>query len=146
MPYDYDRDLRYRGLLGYLRDSGFSGHPRFYELLARMACTHADKNHDYAGDEDPFANCHECESYGISAIDGVVTRLTDKDSRFKNWLKGRRAGRIDLRVKDEGILDTLQDRAVYTVILMVLIEEARAAGEGPKTGSTLPGAGTVKSG
>ena len=125
MPYDYTSDSRYQGLLDYLKEAGFNGHPRFYELLARMAVTHADKNHDYSGDADPFANFRECEAFGITAVDGVITRITDKDSRFKNWLKKRRTGNAELRVKDETMLDTLQDRAVYTLILMVLLEEAR---------------------
>ncbi len=65
-----------------------------------MACTHADKNHDYSGDSDPLSNLRQCEAYGIDPIDGLITRLTDKDSRWRNfWLKAK-ADKAVLKVKD----------------------------------------------
>lgn len=119
MPYDYRDDPRYQRIREVLtHELDLPGHPRFYDLLAQMACMHADKNHDYAGDEDPLVNLRECERFGISAVEGVIARITDKDSRFRNWFLKR-----NLVVRDESILDTLLDRAVYTLLLMILAEE-----------------------
>jgi hypothetical protein len=121
MSYEYDS--RYHAILQSMKH--LDGHPRFYELLATMACVHADKNHDYAGVDDPLVNFRACETYGIDAIEGIVTRITDKDMRFRNWFRKR--GTEELRV-NESVVDTLQDRAVYTLLLIILLEEASKTG------------------
>jgi hypothetical protein len=121
MAYDYSKDPRYHSLLTALKP--FNGSPRFYEILAQIACIHADKNHDYAGDEEPLANFHECERYHISAVDGAITRLSDKDARFRRWFLNRYKNGDALKVKDEKYDDMLIDRAAYTIILLLLIEE-----------------------
>ncbi len=95
------------------------GTDEFEEILANMLDTHQRKDHDYAG-EVPYSNLRECEKMGIPAWQGVVIRMGDKWSRIQNFVK-----QGELRVKDETILDTLMDMAVYSVIAMILYKEAR---------------------
>lgn len=95
-----------------------SGHPRFYALLSEIAELHAAKNHDYAGDADPLRNLRMCEAAGIEAWKGVVVRLTDKLSRLQGFAKSG-----ELRVKDESVIDTFKDMAVYSLLGLILYEE-----------------------
>lgn len=122
MPTTYADDPRYLEIMRCFEQLQLTGHPRFYQLLALEAVTHADKNHDYAGTSDPLANLRACAAYGIDPIDGLVTRITDKDMRFQTWYRQRRDPDA-LKVKDESMLDTLTDRSVYTKLLRILLEE-----------------------
>ena len=96
------------------------GHKRFYELLAEISDLHSRKNHDYAGTEDPLANFKECERMGLPAYRGCFLRIQDKYMRILNFLK---AG--NLTVKMESVKDTLQDLAVYSLIMIILYEESQ---------------------
>lgn len=70
------------------------------------------KNADYAKGEDPFANFKVCETLQICSVEeGILVRITDKLARISNLIKQ------EAQVKDESILDTLQDLANYTAIL-----------------------------
>ena len=103
------------------------GHPRFYQLLEEMRRVHDAKNHDYAGNRaDPLANFRECEKLGLPAWKGVVVRMTDKLARLASFAK-----QGELKVKSEGICDTLLDLANYALLCRILVEEAGA----PKVGS-----------
>lgn len=95
------------------------GHPRFYELLETISDLHDRKNHDYAGDGDPLKNLRACERMGIPAWVGAAVRLQDKASRLEQFVKQR-----ELKVKGESIKDTLMDNAVYSILAIVLYEEA----------------------
>lgn len=102
---------------------GFSGethgHPRFYELLQEIAELHSRKNADYAQDKDPLSNLRRCERIGIPAWKGVLVRLEDKwDRTEKVANKGTPA------VTTESLKDTLMDTAVYSLLCIVLLEEA----------------------
>jgi hypothetical protein len=78
------------------------------------------KNADYAGSSDPFKNFRACENLGItSAEKGILVRMTDKLQRISNLLE------TDAQVKDESIIDTLQDLANYSMILAVYIESKK---------------------
>lgn len=95
------------------------GHPRFREILDELAQLHNNKNADYAGD-DPLSNLLACEIAGISAEQGVYTRMTDKMSRLATFLK-----RHKLQVESEKITDTLNDLANYAILLRILLERER---------------------
>jgi hypothetical protein len=91
---------------------------RFYELLEEMKTTHDAKRHDYASEEDVFANFRTCEQAGIPAWKGCCVRLGDKFSRIMGFAKKEK-----LKVKDESIKDTLIDMANYAIIALILYEE-----------------------
>ena len=95
------------------------GHPRFYELLEQIADLHERKNSDYAEDNDPLSNLRQCKQIGLPAWKGVIVRLMDKWDRTKRLtIKGEAA------VKSETLTDTLMDTAVYSLLCIVLLEEA----------------------
>lgn len=101
------------------------GHPRFYELIEMMQQIHSSKNQDYAKEEDPLSNLRGCERIGIPAHVGCCIRMQDKFSRFENLIGGKEA-----QVKDESILDTLMDLAVYALLCRILIEEQKGEQHG----------------
>lgn len=93
------------------------GHPRFYELIDQMRDLHDRKNSNYAKEDNPLSNFQECEDFNVPASVGTMVRMSDKWSRLKQLMKGR---------KDEvgeSIKDTLMDMAVYSIIEIILIEE-----------------------
>ena len=111
--------------------SSHHGHPRFYELLKKMGEIHDAKNHDYAGEGiDPLKNFRLCELGGIPAWKGVVVRLGDKYSRILNF-----SATESLHVKDESVIDTLIDNAVYSLLGIILYEEYSAKQKENKDGA-----------
>lgn len=93
------------------------GHPRFYKILDEMADLHSRKNANYAEDQNPLSNLRECAKFGIKPTDGVITRMSDKWSRLQQ-LWGGKEDKVG-----ESIKDTLMDLAIYSILLMILIEE-----------------------
>ena len=91
---------------------------RFYELLDTMKQTHDAKRHDYANEEDVFANFRTCEQAGIPSWKGCCVRIGDKFRRIMGFAKKEK-----LKVKDESIKDTLIDMANYALIALILYEE-----------------------
>ena len=89
----------------------------FYKVLLKAAETHYRKNKNYASTTDPFSNFKMCESFGITAEQGVLVRMSDKWSRIVNIASG---------VKDlvgESMKDTILDLGVYSFILYAMIQE-----------------------
>lgn len=97
-----------------------AGHPRFKEILIEIQKLHDAKNADYTGDGGPLQNLKLCEMAGIPAWKGVVIRLTDKMSRLLTFSK---IG--ELKVKDESVIDTFTDMAVYAILGRILYEETK---------------------
>ena len=93
----------------------------FKDVLDEMYETCKRKNADYAGDRDPFYNFSLCESFKITDTKrGMLVRMSDKFARICNLLD------TEAQVKDEAVTDTLQDLAVYSILLMLYIQrEAR---------------------
>lgn len=94
------------------------GHPGFYELLDQMAELHSRKNHDYAGTSDPLKNLRACERLNLKPFMGVMVRLQDKWSRLEEFVKSGQ-----LMVKNESVIDTLMDNAVYSLLAILLYKE-----------------------
>jgi hypothetical protein len=70
------------------------------------------KNADYTGkNDDPFSNFRAVESLGISTEQGFLTRMMDKMKRIASFTENG-----SLQVKDESVLDTLQDLANYSCL------------------------------
>ncbi len=96
-----------------------NGHPMFYDLLNKIGDLHARKNSNYAEDMDPLSNLKACERLNITPFMGVMIRLQDKWSRLEQLAKGK----PDL--VGESIEDTLMDNAVYSLLAIVLLNEAK---------------------
>ena len=88
------------------------GHQMFYELLDEIAETHSNKSHDYGGKGSPLANL---EIFGWR---GVIVRLGDKFCRLKNFYN-----QGEFKVKDENLIDTLMDNAIYSLLAIILYKE-----------------------
>ena len=97
---------------------------RFYELLEEIKALHDKKRHDYAQEADPFANFRLSELGGIDAWKGIAVRLGDKYSRLMSFIQ-----KGELKFNDESIKDTLMDNAVYSLIALILYEEAQEKNE-----------------
>jgi len=78
---------------------------------------HIAKDADYAGDE-PLSNFRRCEAFGIPAWKGCLVRMADKYSRLVS-LVGKDGAH---EVPGEGIEDTLKDLAVYSILVLALME------------------------
>lgn len=91
----------------------------FDVMLIKMKKMHDAKGHDY-GDEDEYANIRASEELGISPWVGVAMRMNDKMQRLKKFA---RVGA--LKVKNESVLDTFIDLAVYAIIGHIMFEQER---------------------
>lgn len=91
----------------------------FEAITAKMLEVTKQKNADYTGDlSDPFKNFKQVEHMGIcSAEQGFLTRMTDKMMRISSFVKNG-----ELQVKDESVTDTLQDLAVYSILMLCYIK------------------------
>ena len=94
---------------------------QFKEIVAKMTDTMERKNHDYGGNEDPFNNFTMVEKLRICDTEqGFLTRMTDKLARITTFVnKGV------LKVEDEKVEDTLQDLAVYSILLLLYIRSKK---------------------
>ena len=93
------------------------GDPRFYALLDEIAELHSRKNHDYARDGEPFSNFNRARSFGVEPWRGVLVRMSDKWSRIEELSNGKTP-------KNESLRDSLVDNAVYSLICVLLLDEA----------------------
>ena len=83
-----------------------------HRIISDLAKTRADKNHDYAGGQDAFANFRSFGSFGI------LVRLGDKFSRLKTFYDQK-----TLKVKDEKVEDTMNDLINYAIFLRIAWEQ-----------------------
>lgn len=84
----------------------------------------AAKNADYTGgSEDPFFNFTRVEANNICETErGFLTRMSDKFARITTFVnKGV------LKVKEEGVEDTLLDLANYCILMAGYIRSKREA-------------------
>lgn len=99
--------------------------PKFNALLRQIQAIHDSKSHDYAADADPLQNLRRCEAFGVPAWKGVLVRLSDKYGRLEQLASGKTP-------KHESLRDTLIDNAVYSLLAVLLLDEA----ESPPTMNT----------
>lgn len=91
---------------------------KFFEKVEKIKKVTEEKNKDYANDGDAFQNFRQIEfltDNKITLEEGVLVRMTDKMSRISNLLYKSND------VKDESITDTLDDLAVYSLILSIYL-------------------------
>lgn len=79
------------------------------------------KNADYTGgSDDPFSNFSSVEVLGISTEQGFLTRMMDKMKRIASFVE-----KGELQVKDESVLDTLNDLANYSALFAGYIKSKK---------------------
>ena len=94
----------------------YGGDKRFLAVLQEIAELHERKQRDYGTDNDPFANIRASQEFGISPYKGIFLRIGDKVQRLK-------ADCVNGTLANEGVVDTLLDIAVYSVIASLLFQE-----------------------
>ena len=84
-----------------------------FELCEEARQLMEKKNHDYASEEDPFAN------FRLFGVLGVAVRMGDKLSRLTSFMKN---GELSV---DESLRDTVLDLINYSVIFLAMIHEIK---------------------
>lgn len=95
------------------------GDDRFHRHLRQLGILHDRKQRDYGRATDPFANVRASVDWGVPAWIGTMIRATDKLRRLQTFAQ---TGTL----ANEGVKDSLQDLAVYSLIALVLMEEEEA--------------------
>lgn len=93
----------------------------FHACLRELDALHDDKQSDYGSEEDPFANVRSSEEWGVPGWQGAMIRANDKVNRLKTYA---RKGTL----KNEGVIDSFNDLAVYAVIARVLFQQEASEG------------------
>jgi hypothetical protein len=91
----------------------------FVELLDEMRRLHESKSADYGSEDDPLANIRQgAEFVNIEHWRGCMVRIADKVQRLRTFC---RTGRL----VHEGVRDTLLDLSAYSLLAIVLFDEAQ---------------------
>jgi hypothetical protein len=92
----------------------------FERIAAELVDLTRRKNSDYSEGSNAFANFDLIEDVTggrISREEGILVRMTDKLKRIGGLL------RREAQVADEKITDTAKDLAVYSLILLISLQE-----------------------
>lgn len=91
----------------------------FLELLEEVRQLHMSKSQDYGSEADPLANIRQgAEFVGIEPWRGCMVRIADKVQRLRTYCQ---TGRL----VHEGVRDTLLDLSAYSLLAIVLFDEAK---------------------
>jgi hypothetical protein len=94
----------------------------FHRILHEMGELHDRKQADYGRAHDPFANVRASVDFGVPGWVGCMVRANDKMRRIQAFaVKGE--------LRNESVLDSLMDLAVYAVIATVLYREEHGDGD-----------------
>lgn len=101
-------------LASYLKDCSVS------TIITEAIELHKAKNAGYSGlNDDPWENFKACNRiFGISVLDGILARATDKYMRFINLISNSELDRVN-----EPLVDTVLDLAAYILIYQCIQEE-----------------------
>lgn len=91
----------------------------FHAILEKMADIHDKKNHDYAGG-NYLSDLIASNRMGIPGWMNALLRMQQKMSRLESFAK-----QGTFKVKDETLVDTLEDLAVYAVITAILYKNKK---------------------
>ena len=94
-------------------------HPEIQRTFEKLWQLHVAKDADYAG-QQPLSNFRACERFGVPAWKGALIRMSDKWSRLMSLME-----KDGPDVEGESLEDTLDDLAVYAVIVKVLRKEKK---------------------
>lgn len=89
---------------------------RFHEIINELQALHDRKQMDYGRVDDPFANVRASADFGVKPWVGAMIRLNDKVKRLQRAAQGG-------TLANEGVIDSLDDIAVYAIIARILYEE-----------------------
>jgi hypothetical protein len=78
-----------------------------------------------------LSNLRMCEAFGVSTFNGILVRMSDKWSRLIQLAGGKTP-------KNESLRDSLIDNAVYSLLAITVLDEAR-----PVPDSRIPNAEPV---
>jgi len=93
----------------------------FLELLEEGRQLHLSKSQDYGSQSDPLANIRQgAEFVCIEPWRGCMVRIADKVQRLRTYCQ---TGRL----VHEGVRDTLLDLSAYSLLAIVLFDEAKDA-------------------
>jgi len=118
--------MRTKGKLIFREENGkekivsYTGSKEFIEEVLTIVDLHSRKNADYSKDSDPYSNFFVVEEVGVPAHIGVFVRMSDKWERLKNLLAKGEGNRA---VKEESLIDTARDLAVYSLIFVTLLKK-----------------------
>jgi hypothetical protein len=88
----------------------------FERVLSELLRLHELKQADYGTHADPWSNIRASEPYGIPAWVHASTLVDHKSRRVQAFVtKGK--------LENEGVRDSLIDRAVYSIAAVVLYDE-----------------------
>ena len=91
----------------------------FVDLLDELRQLHLSKSQDYGSEVDPLANIRQGADFvDIESWRGCMVRIADKVQRLRTYC---RTGRL----VHEGVRDTLLDLAAYSLLAIVLHQEAQ---------------------
>lgn len=93
---------------------------RFEYLVEVIKKIMRQKGSNYGTEEDMFDNLRECERIGIPSWIGIEIRNGDKTARIRNAFKDKE--KVNW-VTDDKPRDDLFDRAIYSLIQLLLLEE-----------------------
>ena len=93
------------------------GDPRFYQLIEEVSELHSRKNFDYCPSHKPLHNFRRCGVMGVEPWKGILVRMSDKWSRIEQLSNGKTP-------KNESLRDSLIDNAVYSLLCIILLDEA----------------------
>ena len=119
--------MRVKGKVIFRGDDGrekivsYSGSKEFIEEVLTIVDLHSKKNTDYSKDTDPYSNFFAVEEI-VPAHLGVFVRMSDKWERMKNL---RAKGEENRAVKEESLIDTARDLAVYALIFVSLLKRRK---------------------
>lgn len=88
---------------------------RFHDIMDELKALHDQKQADYGRTDDPFANVRASTEWGVAAWVGAMVRLNDKVRRLQKAAQGG-------PLANEGVIDSLNDIAVYAIIARILYE------------------------
>lgn len=99
----------------------------FDKVIIEMLEMNRRKRNDYAGTDHPFQNFYD-SAYQLNSTagDSVETLIATKQSRLRVI---RKPGH---EVSNEGLRDTILDRAVYSVIALGILDEGGYSTETPE--------------
>jgi hypothetical protein len=99
------------------------GSPIFYELIQQMAQIHDKKSHDYASDNDPFANYKFAgmlsKLFNNADDSGFIGRIGEKLYRLANLENSQKSP------SNESIADTEVDICVIVALWVAMRRERR---------------------
>lgn len=96
------------------------GTSEFTKILYELASMHDKKSKDYGTNTDPYANVCASAGFGVEPWIGALIREHDKTTRIQSFIANG-------RLENESLEDSLIDKAVYSVIALLLYRRTKTS-------------------